>query len=251
MNSRSFVLTGVCLAAIGAASSARAESATDVSPICSTVFREEGPRTLLGRGSFCYRSEVMAYRSSSADGTNTARADVEAYAYSDNLSNNLSWKIKFRFRTKQADGEWAPLQLKPYIDCGGKCTVSSMPTLDLIPGALTVETTITLTPTMAGENPMTFTPSVEYRIVRAGESFDNGQSMVIYRGTGYGYIPTIRCDDGVARPGTKGCVYPEAPAIFSRISVSDPSVEESAILIRAAQTAGLPGRYVTRDDGSG
>jgi len=65
--------------------------------------------------------------------------------YSDNALNQLSWDIKLRFRTKPVAGEWVPLQVKPYIDCAGLCTVSAAPTIDLMPGGLTSEATITLT----------------------------------------------------------------------------------------------------------
>ncbi|TAM49667.1 MAG: hypothetical protein EPN57_24730 [Paraburkholderia sp.] len=92
--------------------------------------------------------------------------------------------------------------------------------------------------------------SSEFRIVRTGESFEDGQSKGIYQGNGYGYVPDIRCDEGLARRGTMGCVYPEAPAIFSGISASDPLVKESAVHIREAQASGKPGMFVARDDGS-
>lgn len=150
--------------------------------------------------------------------------------------------------TKPIAGEWVPLQVKPDIDCKGLCTVSAAPTIDLMPGGLTSEATITLTPTMAGANPMTFQPTVEYRIVRTGESFEDGQSMARFHTNAY--VPEIRCDEGLARRGTKGCVYFKAPAIFSGISASDPDVDESAIHIREAQAAGLPGKFVSAGDGS-
>ncbi|WP_233216982.1 NucA/NucB deoxyribonuclease domain-containing protein [Trinickia dabaoshanensis] len=144
----------------------------------------------------------------------------------------------------------APLQLKPYIECGGQCTATSAPTIDLVPGGLTNEVTITLTPTMGSENRMTFQPLVEYRIVRTGESLEDGQSISKFRGGANSYIPEIRCDVGLARRGTKGCVYLKAPAVFSGISVSDPDVDESAIHIREAQAAGRPGKFVAAGDGS-
>jgi len=74
--------------------------------------------------------------------------------------------------------------------------------------------------------------------------------MANFSSGGYGYIPKIRCDVGLARRGTKGCVYPEAPAIFSGISLSDPDVDESAIHIREAQAAGIRGKFVAVGDGS-
>lgn len=248
MTLRFFARVAACFVVIGASSAAHAASATDVSPICTTVFNEAGPRTLLGRGSYCFRSNVMEHVSSNPERTAETRADVEAYMYSDNALNQLSWDIKLRFRTKPIAGEWVPLQVKPYIDCAGLCTVSAAPTIDLVPGGLTNEATITLTPTMAGANPMTFQPTVEYRIVRTGESFEDGQSISRFHSDAH--IPKIRCDEGLARRGTKGCVYIEAPAIFSGISMSDPDVDESAIHIREAQAADLPGKFVGRGDGS-
>ena len=248
MTLRFFARLAACFVVIGASSAAHAESATDVSPICTTVFNEAGPRTLLGRGSYCFRSNVMEHVSDNPERTNETRADVEAYMYSDNALNQLSWDIKLRFRTNPVVGEWVPLQVKPYIDCADLCTVSAAPTIDLVPGGLTSEATITLTPTMAGANPMTFQPTVEYRIVRTGESFEDGQSISRFRTNAH--VPKIRCDEGLARRGTKGCVYIEAPAIFSGISMSDPDVDESAIHIREAQAADLPGKFVGRGDGS-
>jgi len=248
MNLRFFARVAACFVVVAASSAAHAASATDVSPICTTVFNEAGPRTLLSRGSYCFRSNVMEHVSSNPERTAETRTDVEVYMYSDNALNQLSWDIKLRFRTKSVAGESVPLQVKPYIDCKGLCTVSAAPTIDLMPGGLTSEATITLTPTMAGANPMTFQPTVEYRIVRTGESFEDGQSMAPFLYSAY--VPEIRCDEGLARRGTKGCVYIKAPAIFSGISMSDPDVDESAIHIREAQAAGLPGKFVGRGDGS-
>lgn len=250
MNLRAFAYVGACLVAIAGSPAAVADSAIDVSPICTTVFNEAGPRTLLSRGAYCFRSNVMDYASDNPERTNGTKVDVEAYMYSDNSLNQLSWDIKLRFRTKPREGEWVPLQLKPYIECGGQCTVSSTPTIDLVPGGLTSEVTVTLTPTMGNENPMTFKPLVDFRIVRTGESLEDGQSMANFPSGTYSHIPEIRCDVGLARRGTKGCVYWEAPAIFSGISASDPDVDESAIHIREAQATGIRGKFVGADDGS-
>jgi hypothetical protein len=251
MNLRAVAYAGACLIALAGSPATAAESATDVSPICTTVFGEAGPRTLLSRGSHCFRSNVMDFVSDNPERTNPTTVELEAYVYSDNALNQLSWDIKLRFRTTPRKGEWVPLQLKPYIDCGGKCTVSSAPTIDLVPGGLTSEVTITLTPTMGNENPMAFKPSIDFRIVRTGESFEEGQSMANFPSGTYSHIPELRCDVGLARRGTKGCVYPEAPPIFSGISLSDPDVDESAIHIREAQaTTGIPGKFVGAGDGS-
>ncbi|MGN6083482.1 NucA/NucB deoxyribonuclease domain-containing protein [Trinickia sp.] len=250
MNLRSFAYVAACLVAIAGSPIAAAESATDVSPICTTVFNEAGPRTLLSRSAYCFRSNVMEFSSDNPERTNRTKVDVEAYMYSDNALNQLSWDVKLRFRTHPREGAWVPLQLKPYIECGGKCTSTSAPTIDLVPGGLTSEVTITLTPMMEGKNLMEFQPFVEYRIVRTGESFEDGQSMANFPSGTYSHIPKIRCDVGLARRGTKGCVYPAAPAVFSGISASDPDVDESAIHIREAQAAGRRGKFVAAGDGS-
>ncbi|WP_233216974.1 hypothetical protein [Trinickia dabaoshanensis] len=108
MNLRSFAYVGMCILAIVTSPAAVADSATDVSPICTTVFSEAGPRTLLGRGSHCFRSEVMDFRSDNPERTNPTKVDVEAYTYSDNALNQLSWDIKMRFRANPKEGEWVP-----------------------------------------------------------------------------------------------------------------------------------------------
>ena len=52
----------------------------------------------------------------------------------------------------------------------------------------------------------------------------------------------LRCDKGLARPGTTGCVYPAAPAVLV-LSTSDEAVKEAAEHIREAQQGplGAPG----------
>jgi hypothetical protein len=86
-----------------------------------------------------------------------------------------------------------------------------------------------------------------YRVVKSGESFEDGPSAVT---VGLGYVPTIRCDVGLAKTGTQGCVYPEAPAIMTSVKTDNPNVDESALHIKEAQAAGRPGRYASPSDGS-
>ena len=52
----------------------------------------------------------------------------------------------------------------------------------------------------------------------------------------------LRCDKGVAKPGTNGCVYPAAPAVLV-LSTSEEAVKEAAEHIRKAQQGplGAPG----------
>lgn len=233
---------------VAAASSAHAESATDVSPICTTVFQENGPRTLLSRGAYCHRSDVIERQIIGQDNTRLGRAEIQAFAYSDNPTNGASWDVKFRFRTKVVSGDWDGMQIKPYIDCSGKCTVATHAGVTLVPGGLSDELVVTLSPDMSINNPLFISPSVEYKIVRSGDSFDDGPSLTSH--TGMGYVPNIRCDSGLARARSKGCVYHEAPAVLRSIKTTDPSVRESAEHIREAQASGLPGKFVARDDGS-
>ena len=58
-----------------------------------------------------------------------------------------------------------------------------------------------------------------------------------YFGTTLGFS-SLRCDKGVARPGTTGCVYPAAPAVLV-LSTSDDRVQEAAQHIREAQQGPL------------
>lgn len=248
MNLRPLAYLGVCFAILGAAPAAHAESATDVSPICTTVFQETGPRTLLGRGAYCHRSDVIERELVSEDKTRRARAEIHAYAYSDNPTNKPSWDVKFRFRTKLVSGDWEGMQIKPAIDCGGKCTVAPHAGVALVPGGLSEELVVTMNPDLSIDNPLVIRPSVEYKIARSGDSFDDGPSLTSH--TGMGYVPQLRCDSGLARANSKGCVYPDAPAVLRSIKTTDPRVRESAEHIREAQASGLPGKYVAKGDGS-
>lgn len=61
-------------------------------------------------------------------------------------------------------------------------------------------------------------------------------------------IPLVRCDKGLARSGSNGCVFIDAPAVLTRINVTNPDVDESALHIRDAQNSGLPSKYVPQQD---
>lgn len=248
MKTKQIVSRWLGLLAILVAPAVYAESATDVSPICTTVFMEHGPRTLLSRGSYCQRSGPIERTLVAADGSHAGFVEIEAFAYSDNPLNKLSWDVKFRFRTKVVADEWTGLQIKPFVECGSKCSVTSAAAVNLVPGGLSDEVSVTITPNMGSDNPLRFQPSVLYRTARPGDSIESGPSAVFHEGDTF--VPAIRCDVDLARKGTKGCVYPEAPAVFRTIKTTDPEVDESAQHIKEAQAKGWPGKYVARKDGS-
>lgn len=248
MKTRMAISRYLGLLAIFIAPAVYAESATDVSPICTTVSMEHGPRTLLSRGSYCQRSGPIERTLVAADGSHVGFVEIEAFAYSDNPLDKLSWDVKFRFRTKVVADEWTGLKIKPFVECGSKCSVTSAVAVNLVPGGLSDEVSVTITPNMGGDNPLRFQPLVLYRTARPVDSIESGPSAVFHEG--YTYVPTIRCDVDLARKGTKGCVYPEAPAVFRALKTTDPEVDESAQHIKEAQAEGLPGKYVAREDGS-
>jgi hypothetical protein len=60
--------------------------------------------------------------------------------------------------------------------------------------------------------------------------------------------PEIRCDKGVAKAGSNGCVFPQAAAVYL-LRLADGSVKEAAQHIVEAQAAGSPGGGFTLAQG--
>lgn len=237
-----------CGAILSSSGTACADSASDVSPICTTVVQKTSNDSLLGRGAFCQRSEPLEYVITDDTNSEVGRVGIDAYAYSDNRLNRLEWPLKFRFRTRLVSGSGAGLQIKPIIECGDACTIAPNAGVPLAIGGLSNEVVVMLTPNMNGENQRTFMPYVEYIVAKSGDSFEDGRSVVPFRGMVH--VPQIRCDIGLAKSGTRGCVYPDAPAIMRSVKTNDPDVDESAAHIRDAQAAGMPGKFVARGDGT-
>ncbi|MCU9953415.1 NucA/NucB deoxyribonuclease domain-containing protein [Burkholderia sp. BKH01] len=225
-----------------------AENATDVSPICTTVSTERTKDALLSRGAYCQKSSPLEYVVKDDQNSEIGRVAIDAYAYSDNPSNQLAWTQKFRFRTRTLSGSPGGVMIKPVVECGSTCTVAPNAGVPLAIGGLSNEVSVAITPNMGSDNPLVISPTIEYRVAKSGDSFDNGASVSSYAGDGY--IPDIRCDVGLAKSGTQGCVYPDAPAILRTITATNPDVDESAIHIRDAQAAGLRGKFVPRGDGT-
>ncbi|WP_236860916.1 NucA/NucB deoxyribonuclease domain-containing protein [Burkholderia sp. MSMB617WGS] len=231
-----------------AAMQAHAESATDVSPICTAVSTERTKDALLSRGAHCQKSSPLEYVVKDDQNSEIGRVAIDAYAYSDNPSNQLAWTLKFRFRARAISGNPGGVMIKPVVECGPACTVAPNAGVPLAIGGLSSEVPVAITPNMGGDNPQLIRPTIEYRVARSGDSFENGVSVSSYAGAGY--IPDIRCDVGLAKSGTQGCVYPDAPAVLRTITAENLDVDESAIHIREAQAAGSPGKFVSRGDGT-
>ena len=62
---------------------------------------------------------------------------------------------------------------------------------------------------------------------------------------GLGYLPTLRCDRGLAQVTTTGCVFPQAAAVYV-LKTSDSSVTEAAEHVGEAQASGSPGRFALK-----
>ncbi|MXN76871.1 hypothetical protein GR157_19290 [Burkholderia sp. 4701] len=240
------LLAGAMLCAT--AMQAHAESATDVSPICTTVSTERTKDALLSRGAYCQKSIPLEYVVKDDQNSEVGRVAIEAYAYSDNPLNQLAWTLKFRFRTRTISGNPGGVMIKPVVECGSACTVAPNAGVPLAIGGLSNEVSVAVTPNMGGNNPLSLRPTIEYRVAKSGDSFENGASVSSYSGDGY--IPDIRCDVGLAKSGTQGCVYPDAPAILRAITATNAGVIQSATHIREAQAAGLPGKFVPKGDGT-
>ena len=227
---------------------ASADSALDVSPACTNAVQSTGDEVLLGRGAFCQKSEPLEYTIIDEKNAESGRVEIDAYAYSDNPLNRLEWPIKFRFKTRLLSGTGTGLQIKPIVDCGEACTVAPNAGVPLAIGGLSNEVVVMLSPNMRGAKKLEFTPSITYRVAKSGDSLENGESALPFYGKAY--IPEIRCDIGLAKATTRGCVYPKAPAIMRSVKTDDPTVDESAVHIREAQAAGMPGKFIARGDGS-
>lgn len=246
--SNGFLWMLLCGAALSLSGTARADRATDVSPICATSVKKTTDDVLLSRGAFCQQSEPLEYVIRDETNTEIGKVEIDAYAYSDNRLNRLEWPLKFRFRTRLASGSGAGLQIKPYVECGENCTVAPNAGVPLMIGGLSNEVIVAVTPNMNGEKEVRIKPSVEYKVAKTGDSFEEGSSAVPFYGQAY--VPQIRCDIGLAKAKTRGCVYPNAPAVMQSVKANDPDVDESAMHIRDAQSAGMPGRFISRGDGT-
>ena len=248
MRSVAFRWMLACGAAFCLATAARADGALDVSPICTTAVQKTSNDALLSRGAFCQVSEPIEYVITDDVNAEVGRVEIDAYAYSDNRLNRLEWPLNFRFRTRLISGSGTGLQIKPIIECGEDCTVVLNAGVPLVIGGLSKELVVTLTPNMGGEKEKVVNPYVEYKVAKTGESFDEGASVVAFYGKAH--VPRIRCDVGLAKAGTQGCVYPDAPAVMRSVKTNDPDVDESAIHIKEALAAGKPGKFIPRDDGT-
>lgn len=237
-----------CGMAVFISGAAYADSALDVSPICTTVVQKRSDDSLLSRGAFCQKSEPLEYVITDETRAEIGRVEIDAYAYSDNKLNRLEWPLKFRFRTRVIEGSGAGLQIKPIVECGDDCTVAPNAGVPLAMDGLSNEVEVMLTPNMSGEKQRTVRPYVEYVVVKTGDPFEGGASAIPFRGMVH--VPRIRCDIGLAKSNSRGCVYPDAPAIMRSVKTNDPDVDESAIHIKDAQAAGMPGKFISRSDGT-
>lgn len=217
------------------------------STVCKREVQQTSDDTLVNRGAYCHKTEPLTYAIIDERNAESGRVEIDAYAYSDNALRGLTWPLRFRFQTRLVSGTGAGLLIKPVVDCGPACTVSPIAGVPLSIGGLSQELVVTLTPNMNGESWLQFKPSIGYRVVKSEESFEDGPSAV---NLGAGYVPAIRCDVGLAKKGTQGCVYPDAPAIMTSVKTDDPAVDESALHIKEVQAANNMGRYVPPDDGN-
>lgn len=242
-----WLIVGWLLSCGASGAYAQTEGADTFSSICKREVQQTSDDTLVNRGAYCQKSDPFEYVIIDENNAESGRLEINAYAYSDNALKGLTWPLKFRFKTRLVSGSGVGLLIKPVIDCGPACTVSPTAGVPLPTDGLSQELVVTLTPNMSGQSLFQFNPSIRYRVVKSGESFEDGPSAVT---VGLGYVPTIRCDVGLAKTGTQGCVYPEAPAIMTSVKTDNPDVDESALHIKEAQAAGRPGRYVSPSDGS-
>nr|WP_174505867.1 NucA/NucB deoxyribonuclease domain-containing protein [Acinetobacter sp. Marseille-Q1620] len=217
-----------------------AESALDISPVCTKV-GQGGEESLLSRTSFCqkFNFEVPVLNN---DGFNVAVAKVTGYAYTaNNPTNVLNWPVTFRFKTVYEGAQNFIIKVHPRFDCTeNECTFAGMPTVPLNTG---LSAPITITPTMkvgSGGEQRYYLGIKLYadrsdKTVTTSSFYVNGPTL-----------PTLRCDVSLAKANTKGCVFTDAPAVLNKIKITDPDVNESAIHIKEAQNSGKPGKYVAQ-----
>ncbi|NHB59505.1 hypothetical protein G9F32_16035 [Acinetobacter sp. 194] len=222
------------------------ESAPDVSPACEVVGQPNN--RLRSRNSFCQNfDKTLDLYDEQGAYVNTAHVIGYAYTDDDQPTNTLDWPLKFKFRTTYTNPAGPLAQISPFLECGtadndNLCTTLVRSTTILNPG-LSGEIQVVTRLNMRGLNKYTF----DTMELRANYSV---LSQPVEASTHYlidSNIPALRCDVNLARSNSKGCIFEEAPAVLTRISIYDPDVDESALHIRDALASGKPGLYVSED----
>lgn len=227
-----------------------AETAPDVSPACETRVGTGPIDSLNSRTSFClkFENEFDLY-DAQAQGAYVNTVKIIGYAYAeDNPTNALNWPVKFRFRSVYTNPVGPFAQISPFLGCGTSpqgvdCTTTSTSPVILNPG-LSQEAIVNTDLNMYSDNEKEISLVIEGKLNLMGQSVDGPGSQALSNGN----IPLLRCDKGVVRTGSNGCVFINAPAVLTRINISNPDVDESAFHIRDAQFSGLPGKYISEQD---
>ncbi|SFZ79094.1 NucA/NucB deoxyribonuclease domain-containing protein [Chitinimonas taiwanensis] len=216
--------------------------ASDVAAVCARTFIGKTPEVLRSRTSFCSKTAPFLFNVMDKDGHYLGEVSVETYTYSDNNpTNTLSWPIKYRIRTTVTDGNPGQIFVKPEVNCPD-CTITLNAGALLSLNGLSAEQTVIINfPRPAAGERLDFDTEWKYQFRGKGELENKPNES---------YVPKVRCDSGMAKKDSTGCVYYEAAAVFRSLALSNPDVDESARHIKDAQENGQPGQFVPKSPGS-
>lgn len=216
--------------------------ASDVAAVCARTFTDQTTEVLRSRTSFCSKTAPFLFKVMDKDDHYLGEVSVETYTYSDNNpTNTLSWPIKYRIRTTVTDGNPGQIFAKPEVSCPD-CTIALNAGVLLSLNGLSAEQTVIINfPRPAVGKALFRQPDWTYQFRGKDEPEDKPIDS---------YIPEVRCDSGMAKKDSTGCIYYEAAAIFRSLALSNPDVDESARHIKDAQESGQPGQFVPKSPGS-
>jgi VCBS repeat-containing protein len=182
------------------------------------------------------------------------------YIGADGPSNRLNKTFRFKVELIEKNGSPRPADFKPlpqltvkpsFSTCSprnysGTCQIVFTPKTLSVGGNVTFTEEMTLD--WAGGdntwNEIEF-PNLQINWALPGRNIDSSSWV------GSHSPPTLRCDKGVAKKLTNGCVYTQLPPVFVLPGDSNSDVAEAAQHIREAQASGAYGKYVDNSGGSG
>ena len=199
----------------------------------------EGKYALRSRHQLCQQTLTWEHLALDASGVEFGRAEITAHV-AETVSNNLTPTLQFEFYVHFTSGTPRQLLISPVVTCDNRsCTVPVATSVIASNGVWTTRLTVPTQTQMGGATQALVNQYVEFVIATSGDSLSSGRSRIAY--PSLASIPDIRCDVGMAKASTQGCVFVDAAAVFT-LSASDSAVNESALHIRDALSAGMPGK---------
>jgi hypothetical protein len=190
---------------------------------------------------------------------------ISFYGPSNQLSKKLAVGVKVVSFTPAADypgpDRYPVLKIRPILDCTNSLEFNDLVSCGLRAGFLSV-------PLKGGFVSKDFTVDFDWGVIQDGVDeasfgvyvghyfqYGVGGAIVDRKGifssdnlfylTDLGEGVVVRCDRGVAKSNSSGCVFPNAAPVFVQ-NLTGAGVDEQAQHILEAQLRGAPGRFVMR-----